>query len=293
MHPGLGKRLISAAIIVMAVVFAAFYATPLVVLFVLLAISTVALLEYYSFLKAAEMPHFTLFGLVSAWALLVATWVGYTWPSRLSAGDAELLVILLMTTGVMLRTFSQKNNQQQIATIAGTVFGVLYTAFLLNFLMKLLLAWPSSQGRDGRWLIMYMLLVVKWSDSGAYFVGCSFGKHKLFPRLSPNKTWEGLLGGLGTGLLVSMLCYVIAEAVSKGAPMNLGVVRLGFLDAIFLGLLISVVGVFGDLTESLLKRAAGVKDSSKVIRGMGGVLDVVDSILFAAPFTYYYAKLFL
>ncbi len=167
--------------------------------------------------------------------------------------------------------------------MAVTVFGIMYVSFLFNFFTKLMVSWGDG---DGRILVLYLIAVVKFTDIGAYFIGCGFGRHKMFPRLSPAKSWEGSLGGVLTGLGASVVFFLITGG-------DLGVVRLAWPDVFALGLLLSVAGVLGDLAESLVKRAGGVKDSSNVIQGMGGTLDLLDSLLFAAPVLYVYARLFL
>jgi phosphatidate cytidylyltransferase len=283
MHPGLGKRLISAAVIVAFVLAAAIWFPASVLLLIMVGISAVATLEFYAFLDEAGIPNFNIVGVIAGALLHVVTWYTYYNPSCISADQAEIFILLGMTVFVVIRTFPQKNNVKPIDTIAGTLLGFLYVPFLFNFLVRLLMGWPSG---EGRLLIIYMLLVVKWTDGGAYFVGCACGKHKLFPRISPAKTWEGLMGGLGTGALVSLIVYFACGG-------NLGVVSFDLVDAIILGVLLGIFGTVGDLAESMFKRAAGVKDSSKAIRGMGGILDVIDSILFAAPLIYVYARLFL
>jgi phosphatidate cytidylyltransferase len=141
-------------------------------------------------------------------------------------------------------------------------------------------------GMTGRMMVLYLIAVVKISDVGAFFTGRSLGKHKLFPRLSPKKTWEGLAGGVLSSLGMSLAFYWF----TNGA---LGKVAFGLHDAIILGLILPIVAVIGDLFESLLKRAAGVKDSGAIIPGMGGVLDVLDSLMFGAPVLYAYVTLFL
>ena len=143
-----------------------------------------------------------------------------------------------------------------------------------------------SVGHTGRMMILYLVAVVKMSDVGAFFTGRSLGRHKLFPRLSPKKTIEGLAGGIVSSVVVSLLFFWL----TGGA---LGSIQFGLIDAIALGIILPIVGVFGDLFESLLKRAAGMKDSGTLIPGMGGVLDVLDSLLFGAPVLYAYVVLFL
>jgi phosphatidate cytidylyltransferase len=166
---------------------------------------------------------------------------------------------------------------------------VLYVGLLWNFLTKLLLFgrpldfaggiyWP------GRWLLLYAVFAAKFTDIGAYLVGCSFGRHKLIPRISPAKSWEGVFGGIAVGTAVgALLVWALRDVL---APLGLTWVR-----AIPLGIFLSVCGVVGDLTESLFKRAASVKDSGGVIPGMGGLLAVLDSILFTAPAVYLFLRL--
>ena len=126
---------------------------------------------------------------------------------------------------------------------------------------------------------------------GAFFVGRRWGRHQLCERLSPKKTWEGFVAGLITSTAVALAMMACLPAAPGGAW--LGVLVMHWHDAAILGLLLSGVGVLGDLIESQLKRAAGAKDSGGLIPGMGGLLDVLDSILFAVPALYIYVRLFL
>lgn len=133
----------------------------------------------------------------------------------------------------------------------------------------------------GMWALLSIMVIPKVADAGAYFTGHAIGKHKLVPRLSPGKTIEGLAGGLIAGVLASLLLwYVIGPYLFDLTP------RAGLVAAIAYGLILSLVSVFGDLAESLLKRDCRIKDSSHLLPGLGGVLDVIDSILTTAPAAY-------
>ena len=283
MHPGLGKRLISAAFIVAFIVLAAAFFPAWSLVLVIMAISAFATLEFYTFLDTAGIPNYRMIGLIGGVLLQLVTWASRQYSSAVPSGEWELTIILGVTLISLVRAFPQKDNKKPIITMAGTLLGFLYVPFLFNYLTMLLMGWWPQ---DGRFLIMYLLLVVKWTDAGAYFVGCSYGKHKLIPRISPAKTWEGLIGGLSFGVGFSLLVYFCFPGCVAVVDMKLG-------DAIFLGLLLGVTGTIGDLAESFFKRAVGVKDSSAVIRGMGGILDVVDSVLFTAPVLYVYARFFM
>ncbi|WP_321390455.1 phosphatidate cytidylyltransferase [uncultured Desulfuromusa sp.] len=150
--------------------------------------------------------------------------------------------------------------------------GLVYLPFLLSHLMLLRLL------PDGRQWIFMTLIVIMSCDSFAYFVGRKFGKRKLYQAVSPNKTIEGGVGGLVGAVFAIMLVKFTFLPI------------LGFLDAVLIGLFLGVMGQLGDLFESLLKRACQVKDSGGIIPGHGGMLDRLDSLLFAFPVVYYLAR---
>ncbi len=150
--------------------------------------------------------------------------------------------------------------------------GLLYLPLLLGHLLLL------RQLPDGREWIFLTLLVVMGCDTFAYFVGSSIGKRKLYPAVSPNKSIEGGIGGL----IGSVLAVMIAQATFLP--------NIGIFDGIIVGLVLGVAGQLGDLFESLLKRACGVKDSGTIIPGHGGLLDRLDSLLFAFPIVFYIAR---
>jgi phosphatidate cytidylyltransferase len=174
-----------------------------------------------------------------------------------------------------------RRNSKPLESVPATLFIVLYAPFFLNFLAKVVTDWPEG---DGRYLALYMILIVKMTDIGAYFTGRAIGRHKVFPRISPGKTWEGCIGGV----IVATIAGIVAWWAVRG---DFGVLTLRIADAVALGVLLSIAGILGDLIESMLKRAAGVKDSGEWIRGMGGVLDVIDSLLLASPVLYVYVHI--
>ena len=279
----LKARLQSGFLLGGALLVASFFAPPWVALVILVALTALGLWEFYSLLDAARIPNFRCLGTLVGVGMMAATFGAWRWGAPAWRGDVDLLVVFLAFFAVFARQFSQKHSARPLETLAATLLGLLYIAFLLTFLARILLAWG---GLEGRWLLLYMIVVVKFTDIGAFFVGSWIGRHKLIPRISPAKSWEGVIGGV-----------LIATAVSVGTYCacggRLGPVRLHLHDALLLALILSVSGILGDLAESLLKRAAGVKDSGTMIAGMGGLLDVVDSLLPAAPMLYFYAHYFL
>jgi phosphatidate cytidylyltransferase len=172
-----------------------------------------------------------------------------------------------------------------ITQLALATFAVIYIGGLLGFLVQLrLLDIGGDVARGGMLALFSMIATVKFTDIGAYFAGHRFGKHKMAPVVSPGKTWEGAAGGLVLGTLAALITLG-PLARMLGVPSERD--WLPWLGgAITYGLIVSASGMIGDLAESLLKRDAGVKDSSTWLPGFGGVLDLLDSLLLAAPVAY-------
>jgi phosphatidate cytidylyltransferase len=181
------------------------------------------------------------------------------------------LVILICIVSVPV--LSRAPLEQSLKEGAMTFFGMSYLAVTLGTLpMTRLLP-------QGEWLIFFLLLVTWASDTGAYYVGTLYGRHPLAPKISPKKTVEGLVGGLIGAIIVGYVArwWFLPE--------------LSALDCLILALLLTIAGLWGDLTESAMKRSVGMKDSGGILPGHGGMLDRLDSLLFAAPAFYYYVTL--
>jgi len=182
------------------------------------------------------------------------------------------IVIACLFTFVLQMT--RRDSSQALASIAATLFGLLYIAWFLSFSIKLKFL------PNGSLLVIFLVLVTKMGDIGAYLVGSVIGKHSLIPRISPNKTVEGTIGGF----LFSVIAALASKAYLPG---------FSFVHLLSLGLLLGVVGQVGDLAESLLKRDCGVKDSGTNLSGFGGFLDLLDSLLFTAPIFCFYVMVLM
>jgi phosphatidate cytidylyltransferase len=189
-------------------------------------------------------------------------------------GFTEVGVAILLVVG-LAAVFGREPGPETLGSVAATVFSVLYAGALAGTIVGLRMTEPDELGR--RWII-FLLAVVMVGDAGAYFVGRAFGKRPLAPVLSPKKTVEGLFGGI---------LFSVATALTLRRTM---LPELSPGVALGLGLAMATLGVVGDLFESLLKRSAGIKDTSSLLPGHGGVLDRIDSLLFAAPLVYLYVK---
>jgi phosphatidate cytidylyltransferase len=181
-----------------------------------------------------------------------------------------LLLLLFVVLGAAVVTRAQPVAAfQQVPPL---LFGFLYGVLPLTTLV------PLRGLPQGFWWVVAACAMTWMNDTGAFFVGRAFGRHKLHPRLSPAKTWEGFFGGM-------------AAAVGTAFALRLiGFHELGARDGLALGVAVSLLGPLGDLAESLLKRSSGVKDSGRLIPGHGGILDRIDALIFTAPCVYFYAS---
>ncbi len=168
-----------------------------------------------------------------------------------------------------------------LAGVGVTILGVFYVAFLGGFIVSLRVGFTDTTVPHlSTKLLGFFFLVVMGADTGAYYVGKNFGKHKLAPRISPGKTWEGAVGGLVLSALFALLASLTFFP------------ELNYKVSIPLAIVMSVVGLFGDLAESAMKRGAGAKDAATILPGHGGLLDRLDSLLFNAPVLYYFARFY-
>jgi len=191
----------------------------------------------------------------------------------LACGLAAGLVVAFL--GEMLRYGSGAGSRgSTIASLGMAALSIMYIGGLLGFLVQLRLYLSTGESSPSLLPLLSLILVVKVSDTCQYFVGRMFGKRKLAPVISPGKTWEGAIGGISLGAVLTTA--IIAYSISSSRwPLIL-----------VYCVVLSLAGLVGDLAESLLKRDAGVKDSSNWLPGLGGVLDMLDSLLFAAPVAY-------
>lgn len=280
------KRLGSSLLLWSVVVAALFAPHPtvaggcFVVLMTLLA--GAGLVEFYGLVERRGLVCFKLWGLAAGVLLMASTFFylsGAVLPQRLpsKANDFETGILVVFVLGLCLRQFVARSNPAGLLAISTTLFGLMYVPWLLNFVQKI----NFMPGADGRLFLIYFLVVTKFSDMGAYATGSVFGRHKMIPRVSPGKTWEGFAGALifsvGASLLITSLA---GDRLTGMNPRH----------AILLGLILAVGAVVGDLIESLFKREAGLKDSGRLFPGIGGILDLLDSILFNAPLMYLYLR---
>lgn len=282
--PAIKRRVGSAAVMIILAGVAVFRLPDCWTLAVIIPLTMLLMLEFYKLEASAGFTNFRCFGTFGAVMLVVMAWLA-AWQGK-PPGESDSVILFLVTVAVFVRQFPQKHNPHPLQTIGGTLFGVLYIGLLFSFITKLLLFnrpvdFPESIYMPGRWLVLYAIFSAKFTDIGAYLVGCAIGRHKLFPRISPAKSWEGVFGGIVVSTAAGV--YFVHLLSDTFVPLGLTPLR-----AIPLGILLAICAIVGDLVESMFKRAAAIKDSGGTIPGMGGILDVIDSILFTLPTLYVY-----
>lgn len=210
------------------------------------------------------------------WVLAASPWLAACSMGTAAAGRGQLIAFIAMFLVLLVTEvlrYDKDASQRVTERIALTLFGFAYIGLLLSFIVRL------RMSPDGIVPLLMMLVVVKAADIGAYTVGRLFGKRKMAPKLSPGKTWEGFVGGL---VFAALGAVAVAHFTGLNVP-RAGVALPGLGRFLPFAIVVGTTGVVGDLVESLLKRDFGRKDSSDWMPGFGGVLDLIDSPLLAAP----------
>jgi len=256
---------------------------PLAFFGLITVLSLLGLWEFYRMLQTSGLHVFSVTGLVSGLFFLSGSFYFLYRGEPSLAQDFEICVLLLFVFVVFGRQFfTRLRGEEPLQSMAYTLFGLLYVVWLFSFVTKLVFLAPRiDDAVSGHWLVLWLVIVTKFCDMGAYLVGMLFGKHPLVPTISPKKTWEGLVGSLLFAQLGGLLGFYFL-----GAPLAF----LNWSHVVLLGLLIGCAAVIGDLAESMIKRSVGAKDSGKLLPGIGGVLDLIDSLLFTAPILYFYLR---
>ena len=251
------------------------------------SLGLLGLWEFYRMLDQKNLPNFKVLALICGVVFLFGSFHYFRTLGPARSYDFEVAVILFLILIIFARQmFERTRDIRPLETMAFTIFGFLYVLWLFNFVTKLVYLFPrgSHHGLTGQYYVLYCIVVTKFSDMGAYLVGSLCGRHPLIPHISPKKTWEGFFGAIGFSVLGS---YGLLWLMPGHLP------ALNLLHAGVLGVLLGFAAIIGDLAESIVKRSTDTKDSGHMLPGIGGVLDLIDSLLFTAPLLFFYSRLVL
>jgi phosphatidate cytidylyltransferase len=274
------SRVITAAI-ALPILIASILISWLQPLFVVLAAAALilGLYEFYVLARKKGMKPDVAAGFLGGAALFTIFYFATPDPmqSRLDA-QTIVLALIVLTAGTLIAAMLRGAPFENMITASGaTILGVLYVVFLGGHLVALRTGFEQTLSAH---LLSFFFLVLMGADTGAYYVGRAVGKHKLASKISPGKTWEGVVGGVVAALALATAAHFW---FFKELPLKW---------TLPLAALMTVLGILGDLTESALKRGAGAKDAAKILPGHGGALDRLDSLLFNAPLIYYFAHFY-
>ncbi|MDX9770410.1 MAG: phosphatidate cytidylyltransferase [Tenuifilaceae bacterium] len=243
-----------------------------IVFFVLMELT---LLEFFRITFKARVKPQYLYGMVLGGLIFI---MNHLFAIGMLGHYIFLGIIPLILSIFLIELY--RNHQKPIHNIAFTLLGIIYVAIPFSLLNYFALSYSSYHiGYKTHILLGYFIML--WAnDSGAYVVGLSIGKNRLFPRISPKKSWEGLVGGLFFTVLASWI-------------LSLVFIELSFFHWAVIGLITATTGIFGDLVESMFKRSVGVKDSGKIMPGHGGLLDRFDCVLISAPIVFVYLEIMM
>jgi phosphatidate cytidylyltransferase len=243
-----------------------------------------ALWEYFALLKEGGISHHRGMGMTAAVILITLNFLLLRSTNGLfqwSIFPCEYAVTAFFVMALFLREYGRNNPGRATAeAITFTLFGVVYIPWLFLFMAKLLYLTPHDEHGflTGQYLVLFVIAVTKFTDVGAFLCGSLLGRTPFFPNISPKKTWEGIIGGVALGILVGV-------GVFHFFGQHLPAFSLGLVCS--LSLVLAIAGVAGDLAESLLKRSVHTKDSGHALPGIGGGLDLIDSLLFTLPLFYF------
>lgn len=241
----------------------------------------IATLEYFRMLQGGEVKCFPRFGLFLAFAYCAAAYYGFMNGAKDVSPTLDAFAIFLAATGAFtLQLRYPIKGIEALLSVSANLLGFIYVAWMFNFAARISFGLPGDGAVPGAFVLLWLIAVTKFTDMGAYITGSVFGKHKMIPHISPAKTWEGFFGALFFSQLAACGLYALLPGKLVALHSWPHVIALGFL--------LAVLAVIGDLAESVVKRALHAKDSGNMLPGIGGGLDLIDSICFTAPALWFY-----
>jgi phosphatidate cytidylyltransferase len=255
--------------------------------FLIGSLGLLGLWEYYDMLDHKKLPNFRVIGMICGVIFNVGSFYYFSHVGPIHSYDFEVATLLFFLLIVFARQmFERTRDFAPLQTMADTLFGLFYVIWMFGFVTKVVYIIPRDPTGHvtGQYYVLFLILVTKFSDMGAYITGSLIGKHLMVPHISPKKTWEGFFGALA---------FSTGGACGMVALMHSRLSILSQVDAVILGLILGLAAIIGDLGESIIKRSCDVKDSGHLLPGIGGGLDLIDSILFTAPLLFFYLRFVL
>ena len=256
---------------------------PLAYVGLVIALVIISTLEYFKMLHLADVKCFPRFGLFLALSYCgLASYYLLNGAKDIPPALDAFAIFLAATGAFTLQLRYTIKGTEALLAVAVNLLGFVYIAYFFSFAARISFGLPGIGAVPGAYVLLWLLAVTKFTDMGAYITGSLIGKHKMIPKVSPAKTWEGFVGALFFAQLAGCGLFWLM-------PDHLDALH-SWKHVIILGFLLALLAVIGDLAESVLKRSLNAKDSGKILPGIGGGLDLIDSICFTAPALWFYLK---
>lgn len=271
----MGKRVFSSTLLWSIVIVTLWFGrnTGAVVLCALVSVLT--LREFYRLMRGCGYLPFDKLGTVVGGLITLAPWIEQhlNFPTH--------LMLALGTVVFAVRLLGERTPENRVESLASTLFGLVYVALLLQYFVRIVLPVPNDPlSPNGRLLLcLWLIAATKFCDMGGLLTGMAMGRHKMSPQISPKKTWEGAIGGIVASIAIGA---AIAWFGRGSLPP-----RMTPLIGALMAIPVAIVGIVGDLVESVIKRRANIKDSAAIIPAMGGFFDMSDSLILTAPVGYF------
>lgn len=269
------KRIISTLVLWTVVGAVIWFGRTTGALVLITLISVLTLREFYQLMRAAGYTPFHKLGMCFGGLITLAPW------AEVQTGKPDHLLLALATVVFALRLLGERKPENRVESLASTIVGLVYVGLMMQYLVRIVVPHPGDTiTPDGRLLLcLWLVVVAKFCDMGALLTGLAIGRHQMAPEISPKKTWEGAVGGV----LVSMASGAGIAALAHGRlPAHLTP-----LHAALFAVPIALLAIASDLIESVIKRRANIKDSGRAVPGIGGMFDLSDSLILAAPVAYF------
>ena len=237
-------------------------------------VSMLTLREFYRLMHACGYTPFDRLGTLCGGIITLAPWIEQRF------GFPTHLMLALATVVFAVRLLGERTPENRVESLCSTLFGLVYVSLLLQYFIRLVLPVPNDPiSPNGRLLLcLWVIAATKFCDMGGLLTGMAIGRHKLSPMISPKKTWEGAIGGVVASVAIGAAIVWFGRGLLPP--------RLTPLLGAVLAMPIAILGIVGDLVESVIKRRANIKDSAAIIPAMGGFFDMSDSLILTAPVGY-------
>jgi len=243
--------------------------------------AVVSVYEFNKLMRAIGLQPFAKLAMTLAGLMVVVPFYAAIWFPKAGVTTPDLLMVGVIAAAI--RILGERDPASRAGALASTLFALVYVPFMVGYFVRIIAEYTAPNPSTGVLLFVWVVIVTKLCDTGALLTGLAFGKHKMTPVISPKKSWEGVIGGVITSALISALfAWLFARWLPAGFTP---------LFAALAALPLAVIGVVGDLVESIIKRRADIKDSGNLAPGIGGMFDLTDSLILTAPAAFWLLRL--